>query len=63
VFRAISHVDARMIGQGASERNISFLVDESIADESVRVLHQLFFSSDLAARASKALCQACEAWQ
>jgi len=64
VFKAISHVDARMIGQGASERNISFLVDESIADESVRVLHQLFFSSDVAARAaSKALCQAGEAWQ
>ena len=64
VFKAISHVDARMIGQGASERNISFLVDESIADESVRVLHQLFFSSDVAARAaSKALCQASEAWR
>jgi len=30
----------------------------------VRVLHQLFFSSDVAARAaSKALCQAGEAWQ
>lgn len=44
VFHAISDMDARMICQGASERNISFLVDESQAEESVRRLHRLFFA-------------------
>ncbi len=42
-FCAISDMDPRMICQGASERSISFLVDESQADESVRRLHRLFF--------------------
>ncbi len=45
VFRALADVDLRMICQGASERNISFLVDESKAEDSVRRLHRLFFQS------------------
>jgi aspartokinase len=35
----------RLICQGASERNISFLVDESRAEEAVRRLHELLFSA------------------
>ena len=45
VFRALSDVDMRMICQGASERNICFLVDESQAEDLVRRLHRLFFQS------------------
>jgi aspartate kinase len=45
VFHAISHINLRMICQGASERNISFLVDESDAEETVRRLHDLLFST------------------
>ena len=43
-FRAIADIDVRMICQGASERNISFLVDESRAVEAVQRLHRSFFS-------------------
>jgi hypothetical protein len=35
----------RMICQGASERNICFLVDETQAEDLVRRLHRLFFQS------------------
>jgi aspartate kinase len=45
VFHAVSHINLRMICQGASERNISFLVDESDAEETVRRLHDLLFST------------------
>ena len=63
-FRAIAGIDVRMICQGASERNISFLVDESRAVESVQRLHRSFFSkSDAPAHsASPAMCQAGDAW-
>ena len=44
-FRAIGDIDVRMICQGASERNISFLVDESRAEEAVQRLHRSFFSN------------------
>ena len=43
-FRAIGDIEVRMICQGASERNISFLVDESRAVEAVQRLHRVFFS-------------------
>jgi aspartate kinase len=65
VFRSISDVETRMICQGASERSLSFLVDEARADESVRRLHHLFFPSpDVPAATfqSQAMCQAGEAW-
>jgi aspartate kinase len=65
VFRAISDIDVRMICQGASERNISFLVDESKAEEAVQRLHRLFFPPQQiqpAASPSHALCQAGESW-
>jgi aspartate kinase len=65
VFHAISDIEMRMICQGASERNISFLVDESRAEEAVRRLHDLLFSpapARLAPPASQAMCQAGGAW-
>ncbi len=66
-FRAIGDVEVRMICQGASERNISFLVDEACAVESVQRLHRAFFSEARPApeprAASVAMCQAGEAWQ
>ncbi len=65
-FRAIGDIDVRMICQGASERNISFLVDEASAVEAVQRLHRAFFSnSESAIEPSAALdmCQAEGAWQ
>jgi aspartate kinase len=63
-FRAIGDIDVRMICQGASERNISFLVDESHAEEAVQRLHRAFFSEPqpFAEHLSFALCQAEGAW-
>jgi aspartate kinase len=43
VFGAIRHVNVRMISQGASEINMSFMIDEDDADEAVRSLHAAFF--------------------
>ncbi|WP_348262536.1 lysine-sensitive aspartokinase 3 [Telmatobacter sp. DSM 110680] len=43
VFSAIKHVNVRMISQGASEINMSFMIDEEDADEAVRSLHAAFF--------------------
>ncbi len=43
VFSAIRHVNVRMISQGASEINMSFMIDEDDADEAVRSLHAAFF--------------------
>ena len=44
VFQTISDLDVRMICQGASERNITFLVDEAQVEQSVQRLHKLFFT-------------------
>jgi aspartate kinase len=44
VFQAIRHVNLRMISQGASEINMSFMVEEDDAEEAVRSLHAEFFS-------------------
>lgn len=67
IFRALADVDLRMICQGASERNISFLVDEGKAEDSVRRLHRLFFQShsDRYSTASmgQLMCQAGGAWE
>lgn len=67
VFRALSDVDLRMICQGASERNISFLVDESRAEDLVRRLHGLFFQSRFdrysLGDAAQPMCQAEGSWQ
>ncbi|MFP5236495.1 MAG: lysine-sensitive aspartokinase 3 [Acidobacteriota bacterium] len=45
VFSAIRHINVRMISQGASEINMSFMIDEEDADEAVRSLHAAFFQS------------------
>src|SRR5271170_1044418 len=44
VFSAVSHVNVRMISQGASEINMSFMIDEEDVEEAVRSLHGHFFA-------------------
>ncbi|HEX7157838.1 MAG TPA: lysine-sensitive aspartokinase 3, partial [Edaphobacter sp.] len=44
VFGAIRHVNVRMISQGASEINMSFMIEEEDVEEAVRSLHQHFFA-------------------
>ena len=44
VFSAISHVNVRMISQGASEINMSFMINEEDVEEAIRSLHKKFFS-------------------
>jgi len=44
VFNTVRHVNLRMISQGASEINMSFMVEEDDADEAVRSLHAEFFA-------------------
>jgi aspartate kinase len=62
IFAAVSDMDVRVLCQGASDRTISFLVEESKVEESVQRLHGIFFP--LAERAvdwggiSSAYCQA-----
>ena len=43
VFSAIKHVNVRMISQGASEINMSFMIEESDVEEAVKSLHAHFF--------------------
>jgi len=56
VFSAIGHVNVRMISQGASEINMSFMIEEDDVDEAIRSLHKVFFAQpdetvfDVAAR-------------
>ncbi len=44
VFTAINHVNVRMISQGASEINMSFMIDEEDVEEAIRSLHRVFFT-------------------
>ena len=37
-------MNLRMISQGASEINMSFMIDEDDVDEAVRSLHRAFFT-------------------
>ncbi len=43
LFNAIRHINVRMISQGASEINMSFMIDEDDAEEAIRSLHAEFF--------------------
>jgi aspartate kinase len=43
IFRAVEAINILMISQGASRRNVSFVVEEGDADEAVRRLHREFF--------------------
>jgi aspartate kinase len=75
VFAAVSDLDVRVVCQGASERTISFLVDDSKAVDSVQRLHGMFFGKGGAKSGvetppppsltanSNALCQAGDSWQ
>jgi aspartate kinase len=45
VFTAIRHINVRMISQGASEINMSFMIEESDVDEAIRSLHTEFFAA------------------
>ncbi|HVJ08145.1 MAG TPA: lysine-sensitive aspartokinase 3 [Acidisarcina sp.] len=45
VFQAIRHINVRMISQGASEINMSFMIDEDDVEEAVRSLHATFFEN------------------
>ena len=45
VFSAISHINVRMISQGASEINMSFMIEEEDVEEAIRSLHRAFFQS------------------
>jgi aspartate kinase len=44
VFQTIRHINLRMISQGASEINMSFMIEEDDADEAIRSLHDEFFA-------------------
>jgi len=62
VFGAVTDLDVRVMCQGASDRTISFLVEESKVEESVQRLHRLFFPKVEASRdwggIQSAYCQA-----
>ena len=45
VFTAVSHINVRMISQGASEINMSFMINEEDVEEAVRALHTHFFQA------------------
>ena len=44
IFKAVEHVNVRMISQGASLRNVSFVVQENDLKPAVEALHGAFFS-------------------
>lgn len=44
VFTAVQHVNLRMISQGASEINMSFMIEEDDVEEAIRSLHKEFFA-------------------
>lgn len=44
LFSTLSDINVRMISQGASEINITFVIDEDDVPEAVRRLHNAFFS-------------------
>ena len=62
VFAAVSDMDVRVVCQGASDRTISFLVEESKVEESVHRLHGIFFPQPEGTHdwggTSSAFCQA-----
>ena len=44
LFQAIENTNVNMISQGASEINLTFVIDDSDADRVVRRLHEVFFA-------------------
>jgi aspartate kinase len=61
VFATVSDMDVRVVCQGASDRTISFLVEESKVEDAVQRLHRIFFPQREPARdwggISSAFCQ------
>jgi len=45
IFSALREINLVMISQGASEINMSLVIDETHVDEAVRLLHKQFFES------------------
>jgi aspartate kinase len=45
VFSAIRHINVRMISQGASEINMSFMIEQSDVEDAIRSLHTEFFAA------------------
>ena len=43
IFRAVERINILMISQGASRRNVSFVIEEKDVEEAVRLLHAEFF--------------------
>jgi aspartate kinase len=43
IFRAVEEINILMISQGASRRNVSFVVEEKDVEAAVRLLHREFF--------------------
>jgi aspartate kinase len=43
IFRAVEKINILMISQGASRRNVSFVIEEKDVEEAVRRLHKEFF--------------------
>jgi len=43
IFRAVEKINVLMISQGASQRNVSLVVEERDAEEAVRLLHRELF--------------------
>ena len=44
IFQAVAGINVRMISQGTSRRNVSFVVHENDVGPAVRALHEAFFS-------------------
>jgi aspartate kinase len=44
IFSAISDINVRMISQGASEINVTFVIEEDDVPEAVRRLHDSLFA-------------------
>ncbi|HET9695559.1 MAG TPA: lysine-sensitive aspartokinase 3 [Terriglobales bacterium] len=44
VFSAVSDINVRMISQGASEINLTFVIEEEEVPKAVRKLHDIFFA-------------------
>jgi aspartate kinase len=57
VFNAVKHVNVRMISQGASEINMSFMIEEADAEEAVRSLHAAFFKDPDPVVCEEASCE------
>ena len=62
VFAAVADMEVRVVCQAASDRTISFLVDDTKVEESVQRLHEAFFAQPDTAPDWGGICSAfCQA--